>query len=51
MLGLYERDDARADHSTADETFGVINLVTLGTWMVFVVGWATGARRSGARSS
>jgi exopolysaccharide biosynthesis polyprenyl glycosylphosphotransferase len=40
-LGLYERDDARADHSTADETFGVINLVTLGTWMVFVVGWAT----------
>jgi exopolysaccharide biosynthesis polyprenyl glycosylphosphotransferase len=41
-LGLYERDDARADHSTADETFGVINLVTLGTWMVFVIGWATG---------
>ena len=27
-LGLYDRDDARADHSTADETFGVINLVT-----------------------
>jgi exopolysaccharide biosynthesis polyprenyl glycosylphosphotransferase len=42
-LGLYERDDARADHSTADETFGVVNLVTLGTWMVFVAGWTTGA--------
>jgi exopolysaccharide biosynthesis polyprenyl glycosylphosphotransferase len=42
-LGLYERDDARADHSTADETFGVINLVTLGTWLVFVAGWVTGA--------
>ena len=41
-LGLYDRDDARADHSTADETLGVINLVTLGTWMVFVAGWATG---------
>jgi exopolysaccharide biosynthesis polyprenyl glycosylphosphotransferase len=41
-LGLYERDDARADHSTADETFGVVNLVTLGTWTVFVGSWATG---------
>ena len=41
-LGLYDRDDARADHSTADETFGVINLVTLGTWMVLVAGWTTG---------
>ena len=41
-LGLYDRDDARADHSTADETSGVINLVTLGTWMVLVAGWTTG---------
>ena len=43
-LGLYERDDARADHSTADETLGVINLVTLGTWTVFVAGLGDGAR-------
>ncbi len=40
-LGLYGFDDARADHSTADETLGVINLVTLGTWVVFVSAWAT----------
>jgi exopolysaccharide biosynthesis polyprenyl glycosylphosphotransferase len=41
-LNLYARDDSRADHSTADETLGVVNLVTLGTWVVFVSGWATG---------
>jgi exopolysaccharide biosynthesis polyprenyl glycosylphosphotransferase len=43
MLGLYDRDDARADHSTADETLAVVNLVTLGTWVVFVVGLVTHA--------
>ena len=42
MLGLYERDEERADHSTSDELFGVVNLVTLGTWTVFMVAWATG---------
>jgi exopolysaccharide biosynthesis polyprenyl glycosylphosphotransferase len=41
ILGLYERDDSRADHSTADETLGVLSLVTLGTWVVFVGSWAT----------
>jgi len=39
-FGLYDRDDARADHSTADEGLGVLSLVTLGTWVVFVAGWA-----------
>jgi exopolysaccharide biosynthesis polyprenyl glycosylphosphotransferase len=42
VLGLYERDEERADHSTADETLGVLNLVTLGTWTVFITSWATG---------
>ena len=41
-LDLYARDEARADHSTADEAIGVISLVTLGTWVVFVSAWATG---------
>jgi exopolysaccharide biosynthesis polyprenyl glycosylphosphotransferase len=41
LFGLYNRDEERADHSTADEVFGVVNLVTLGTWIVFVLGWAT----------
>ena len=40
-LDLYARDDARADHSTADEAIGVISLVTVGTWIVFVSAWAT----------
>jgi exopolysaccharide biosynthesis polyprenyl glycosylphosphotransferase len=40
-LDLYARDDARADHSTADEAIGVISLVTVGTWLVFVSAWAT----------
>jgi exopolysaccharide biosynthesis polyprenyl glycosylphosphotransferase len=41
VLGLYAHDDARADHSTADEALGVVNLVTAGTWVVFVSAWAT----------
>ena len=41
-LDLYSRDEARADHSTPDEALGVVNLVTLGTWVVFVTAWATG---------
>jgi exopolysaccharide biosynthesis polyprenyl glycosylphosphotransferase len=40
-LDLYARDDSRADHSTADETLGVVNLVTIGTWVVFISVWAT----------
>jgi exopolysaccharide biosynthesis polyprenyl glycosylphosphotransferase len=40
-LGLYASDDSRADHSTADEALGVVNLVTLGTWVVFISAWAT----------
>jgi exopolysaccharide biosynthesis polyprenyl glycosylphosphotransferase len=41
MLGLYARDDGRVDHSTADEGLGVINLVTVGTWVVFLTAWVT----------
>ena len=40
-LDLYANDDSRPDHSTADETIGLISLVTLGTWLVFVSAWAT----------
>jgi exopolysaccharide biosynthesis polyprenyl glycosylphosphotransferase len=42
LLGLYERDDERTDHSTADEITGVVQLVTLGTWLLFIGTWATG---------
>jgi exopolysaccharide biosynthesis polyprenyl glycosylphosphotransferase len=41
-LELYSREECRADHSTADETFAVISLVAIGTWLVVAVGWATG---------
>jgi exopolysaccharide biosynthesis polyprenyl glycosylphosphotransferase len=39
--GLYERDEERADHSTADEVLRVVQLVTLGTWIVFLAAWTT----------
>jgi len=42
LYGLYSRDEIGADHSTADEVFGVINLVTVGTWFVFAAGSITG---------
>jgi exopolysaccharide biosynthesis polyprenyl glycosylphosphotransferase len=42
LYGLYERDEERADHSTSDEIFGVVNLVTVGMWLVFVIGSLTG---------
>jgi exopolysaccharide biosynthesis polyprenyl glycosylphosphotransferase len=42
LLGLYDRDEERADHSTVDEIVGVLHLVTIGTWLVFVGAWLTG---------
>jgi exopolysaccharide biosynthesis polyprenyl glycosylphosphotransferase len=42
IYGLYERDEERADHSTSDEIFGVVNLVTVGMWLVFVFASLTG---------
>src|SRR5581483_11189872 len=39
--GLYEGDEERTDHSTADELRGVVHIVTLGTFMVLLAGWLT----------
>ena len=36
LYGLYDRDEERADHSTADDVTGVFHLVTVGTWLVYV---------------
>jgi len=33
---LYDGDEERADHSTVDELVAVFNLITLGTWLLFV---------------
>ena len=38
LYGLYEGDEERADHSTADELAGVFSLVTAGAWFVYVGG-------------
>ena len=44
LYGLYEHDEERADHSTADELAGVFNLVTVGAWLFFVGVLLTGTR-------
>ena len=43
LYGLYRRDDERADHSTVDDLVGVFHLVTVGTWLFFVLAEVTGA--------
>ena len=37
LYGLYRRDVERADHSTVDDLLRVFHLVTVGTWLFFVV--------------
>jgi exopolysaccharide biosynthesis polyprenyl glycosylphosphotransferase len=37
VLGLYDRDEERTDHSTADDLPGVFHLVTAGTWLLILV--------------
>ncbi len=37
LHGLYDRDEERTDHSSVDDFFGVLQMVTIGTW-VFLVG-------------
>jgi exopolysaccharide biosynthesis polyprenyl glycosylphosphotransferase len=42
LHGLYDRDEERADHSTADDIVGVFHLVTIGAWLFFIGAWVTG---------
>jgi exopolysaccharide biosynthesis polyprenyl glycosylphosphotransferase len=42
LYGLYDHDEERTDHTTADDLVGVLHLVTIGTWLAFMGGWATG---------
>jgi exopolysaccharide biosynthesis polyprenyl glycosylphosphotransferase len=41
LYRLYDRDEERAAHSTADEITGVFHLVTVGTWLLFTVSYLT----------
>jgi exopolysaccharide biosynthesis polyprenyl glycosylphosphotransferase len=42
IYGLYDRDEERTDHSTADELTGVFHLVTVGAWIFLAGAWLTG---------
>ena len=42
LYGLYDLDEERADHSTADELGGVFHLVTVGAFAFFAGTWLTG---------
>lgn len=42
LYGLYERDEERTDHSTADDFGGVFHMVTVCTWIFAVGSYLTG---------
>jgi exopolysaccharide biosynthesis polyprenyl glycosylphosphotransferase len=39
---LYDRDEERTDHTTADDIVSVFHLVTIGCWLLFTLGWLSG---------
>ena len=41
LYGLYDRDEERTDHSTADEASDVFHLVTVLVWVLFAGAWIT----------
>ena len=42
LYGLYDRDDERTDHSTADDVSGVFHLVTVLVWALYAGAWLSG---------
>jgi len=42
LYGLYDHDDERTDHSTADDISGVFHLVTVLVWILFAGAWLSG---------
>jgi len=47
LYGLYDFDEERTDHSTADDLLGVFHLVTVGSWVLFAVAGLTGTATPG----
>ena len=43
LYGLFDRDEKRSDHTTADDVVTVVHVVTLGVWLLFVGSYWTGA--------
>lgn len=37
LYGLYDRDEERADGTTADDLVGVLHVLTVGTWLAFAI--------------
>jgi exopolysaccharide biosynthesis polyprenyl glycosylphosphotransferase len=48
LYGLYDRDEERTDHSTADDFAGVFHMVTVCTWLFWVITQVTGAAHPSA---
>jgi exopolysaccharide biosynthesis polyprenyl glycosylphosphotransferase len=45
LYGLYDRDEERATHSTADEVISVFHLVTVGVLLFYATSWLVGLAR------
>jgi exopolysaccharide biosynthesis polyprenyl glycosylphosphotransferase len=41
LYGLYDKDEERADHSTADDFVGLFHLITVGTFLLYAVSLGT----------
>jgi exopolysaccharide biosynthesis polyprenyl glycosylphosphotransferase len=41
LYRLYDRDEERTDHSTADDVVSVFHLVTVGIWLFLAAAWLT----------
>jgi exopolysaccharide biosynthesis polyprenyl glycosylphosphotransferase len=41
LYGLYDQDEQRTDHSTADDVVGVFHMVTVCTWLFFALAYLT----------
>jgi exopolysaccharide biosynthesis polyprenyl glycosylphosphotransferase len=42
LYGLYDRDEERATHSTADEVMTVFHLITVGVFFFYATSWVVG---------
>jgi exopolysaccharide biosynthesis polyprenyl glycosylphosphotransferase len=41
LYGLYDHDEERTDHSTADDVAGVFHMVTVGVWLFYAIAYLT----------
>jgi exopolysaccharide biosynthesis polyprenyl glycosylphosphotransferase len=41
VYGLYDHDEERTDHSTADEVAGVFHMLTVGVWLFYAFAYVT----------